>query len=67
MLKYCHHCGSSDFRTSRFRSADLPQLVLFKLPVRCTVCRERTFVFLPEFFRLRREHEARRLERSKES
>jgi hypothetical protein len=67
MLKYCHHCGSSDFRTSRFRSADLPQLVLFKLPVRCTVCRERSSVFVLEFFRLRREHEARRLERSKES
>jgi hypothetical protein len=41
--------------------------LLFKLPVRCTVCRERTFVFLPEFFRLRREHKARRLERSKQS
>jgi hypothetical protein len=41
--------------------------MLFNLPVRCTNCRERAFVFLPEYFRLRREHKAHRLERSKQS
>lgn len=40
--------------------------MLFKLPVRCTACRERAYVFLPDYFRLRREHAARRLARSKE-
>jgi hypothetical protein len=65
MLMHCDHCGSSDFRTSQLRFTDLAQLMLFKLPVRCTACRERAYVFLPDYFRLRREHVARRLARSR--
>jgi hypothetical protein len=67
MLEHCDYCGASDFRASHFRSADLPQLILFKLAVRCTTCHERSFVFVPEYFRLRRAHVARRLERSRQS
>ena len=67
MPKHCNHCGSSDFRASHIRAIDLSQLIFFKLPVRCTTCWERVFACLPEFFRLRREHRARRLERSMQS
>lgn len=66
MHKYCDHCGASEFRASHFRTADFSQLMIFKLPVRCTSCRERAFAFLPEFFRLRREHQVRRLARGQQ-
>lgn len=39
----CPHCGSSSFRTSRFRTSDLARLLLFQFPVRCRSCRERNY------------------------
>lgn len=43
----CRNCGSSEFRASRFRSEDLGKLLFLRYPVRCRVCRERHFIFLP--------------------
>ena len=43
MEKLCDRCGSSRFRTSRLRLSDLPRLFLFRYPVRCLVCRRRSY------------------------
>lgn len=43
----CHGCGSSDLRASHLRREDLGKLLSFRYPVRCRVCRERGFIFLP--------------------
>jgi len=61
MTIYCRHCGSSEFRTSRFRfqALDLAQLLRLRLPVRCANCHERSFTFLPQFLKLRRVHRSR--------
>lgn len=59
MAIYCCVCGLLNFRTSRFRSSDLSQLLLLRLPVRCLNCDERTFASVSQFLRLRREHKAR--------
>lgn len=42
----CRYCNSSKVRTSRFRLADLAQLLLLKYPVRCRKCRERQYTGL---------------------
>jgi hypothetical protein len=42
MEKHCDECGSSRFRTSRFRLSDLPRLFLFQSPIRCLDCRRRS-------------------------
>jgi DNA-directed RNA polymerase subunit RPC12/RpoP len=55
----CRDCGLSDFRPSRFRKEDVPRLLLFQLPVRCTTCQSRAFVPLPEFLALKRARKAR--------
>lgn len=56
----CRNCGSSDFRTSRFRKSDLSRLFLFQLPVRCRSCQERAFVFVQSFLKVRQEERERR-------
>jgi hypothetical protein len=56
MSIYCRHCGLSDFRPSKFRSADIGRLIVLQLPVRCTTCKGREFVSLTEFFKLKRAH-----------
>jgi hypothetical protein len=43
----CHGCGSSELRISRLRRADLGKLLSLRYPVRCRVCRERDYIFLP--------------------
>ena len=63
MLK-CLHCGSTSFRTSRFRPADLPRLLLFQYPVRCRTCRERDFAGLMLAMNL---HQAGKIRRQEES
>jgi len=64
MVPYCHNCGSPQFRNShfRFQASDLCRLFLFRLPVRCLQCHERSFASFPQFFKLRRERRARRKE-----
>jgi hypothetical protein len=61
MAIYCRNCGLSSFRIShfRFRAPDLSQLFLLRFPVRCRICHERTFVSLPQYLKLRREHKTR--------
>jgi hypothetical protein len=61
MAIYCRQCGLSEFHTSRFRFQvlDLAQLLLLRLPVRCTNCYRRTYTWLPQFLELRRAHRAR--------
>lgn len=65
MTIYCRVCGSPKFRTSRFRfrSSEIAQLLLMRLPVRCLSCRERAFTSVLQFLRLRRMQEVRRRER----
>jgi len=70
MIK-CVHCGSTSFRTSRFRLADVPRLLLFQYPVRCRTCRERDSSNLMLAWNLLQAGKIRRLEerhtRGKES
>ena len=55
MAIYCRCCGVSNFRPSRFRleALDLSRLLVLHLPVRCLTCDERSYVFLPQFLKLR--------------
>jgi hypothetical protein len=55
MPLYCPQCGSSTLRTSRFRPDDLGRLILFQLPVRCIRCKERRFVSMGAYLKVRRE------------
>jgi hypothetical protein len=43
MEKNCDGCGSRRFRISRFRLADVPWLFLFRYPVRCVECEQRSY------------------------
>ena len=43
----CRSCGSSELRASHLRREDLGKLLSLRYPVRCRVCRERNFIFLP--------------------
>lgn len=42
----CPYCGTAKFRTSHLRFPDLARLALLQFPVRCKLCRERTYVGL---------------------
>jgi predicted Zn-ribbon and HTH transcriptional regulator len=53
MPPHCHKCGYSSLRTSRWRTSDLLRLILGRLPVRCSTCRERYFVSLRLYLRVR--------------
>jgi hypothetical protein len=50
MLTLCRSCGSPDLRTSHFRLKDLPFLLILHYPMRCWVCQERDYVFIPRIF-----------------
>lgn len=39
----CPTCFNSNFRLSRFRSADVASLLAFRYPVRCRVCDHRMY------------------------
>jgi hypothetical protein len=64
MALHCRNCGSSNFHISRFRfrSTDLSQLLLLRLPVRCMSCDERAFASFSQFLKVRDERKARRRE-----
>jgi DNA-directed RNA polymerase subunit RPC12/RpoP len=53
MSLVCSRCGYSTLRPSRLRSSDILHLLLLTLPVRCKTCRERYFVSLPFFRKIR--------------
>jgi hypothetical protein len=59
-LPVCHSCGSSELRISRLRNEDLGKLLSLRYPVRCRVCRERTFVFLLYAFGLNKKRSGRK-------
>ena len=54
MKKNCETCGATRFRVSRFRLSDVPQLFIFRYPVRCLYCQERTYASFPWVLELRR-------------
>jgi hypothetical protein len=43
----CRGCGSSELRVSHLRRTDVGKLLSLRYPVRCRICRERDFIFLP--------------------
>jgi ribosomal protein L40E len=43
----CRGCGSSELRISHLRTTDVGKLLSLRYPVRCRMCHERDFVFLP--------------------
>jgi hypothetical protein len=57
---YCHFCGQSKFRISRFRTSDLSQMLLLRFPVRCLTCGQRAHTFVYQFQKLRSARKARR-------
>ena len=60
MAILCWQCRLTSFRPSILRFSDIPRLLFLRFPVRCTICRERTHVFLPEFLKLRSTYNASR-------
>ena len=58
----CKLCGSSRFRVSRLRVADLSELVFLEYPVRCRVCYKREYVNFFTAFRIRRADKRRHAE-----
>jgi hypothetical protein len=58
----CPVCGSTSFRVSRFRMADIPPLLFFQYPIRCRQCRERSFAGIMFALNLRQASKARHLE-----
>lgn len=61
----CKLCESAEFRLSRFRVADISELIFFRYPVRCRICYKRGFVnfftalWIRRQSRLRHENEKR--------
>jgi hypothetical protein len=43
----CTLCGSTSFRLSRLRVADLLRMAIFQYPVRCRLCSKRAFMSFP--------------------
>jgi len=58
----CPHCGSPTLRNSRFKAADLVQLLLMRMAVRCRNCQERSFVSVVRALQIRRDSKIRRAE-----
>lgn len=52
----CPYCGSSRFRLSHLRLKDTARLVFFRYPVRCRLCRERSYVSLSKAMSIRHLH-----------
>lgn len=51
----CRMCDSFDLRISRFRFKDLSHFLILHYPMRCWVCRERDYVFIPRIFKMDRD------------
>ncbi len=56
----CPGCRSANLRNSRLRLEDLLRFLLFQLPVRCCVCRERYYASWFTAWKLRKEQQRRR-------
>lgn len=60
MEKLCDGCRSRRFRPSRFRLSDITRLLMFKLPVRCLSCQQRSYAWIPWVFEYHRKKRAKR-------
>jgi hypothetical protein len=58
----CKLCGSTKFRISRLRVADLSGLAFLQYPVRCRVCHKRELVNFFTAYRIRRADKRRHAE-----
>ena len=58
----CPQCGSNHLRTSRIRPSDIPRVFLFQWPVRCRVCRERSYIGFVLALNLKQSEKVRRRE-----
>ena len=56
----CPYCDSAKLRNSQFRAADLTQLLVLRLPVRCRDCHERSYVSVSKSRLIQRESKLRR-------
>ena len=60
----CKQCGSTQFRTSRFRRSDFSRLFYFLYPVRCRTCKERYYASFSEAFSVHQADVIRHRERN---
>lgn len=51
----CPDCYSSEFRLSRLRLHDIPQLMALHYPIRCKRCKTRTHTTFPQAMKLFRQ------------
>jgi hypothetical protein len=58
----CPFCNSDKVRNSRFRAADISELVFGRLPVRCRTCQERSYVSILQARHIRVASQLRRQE-----
>uniref|UniRef100_E6QP08 Uncharacterized protein n=1 Tax=mine drainage metagenome TaxID=410659 RepID=E6QP08_9ZZZZ len=40
----CPYCGTNRFRLSHLRFSDLARILMLRYPIRCRLCRERSYV-----------------------
>jgi hypothetical protein len=59
MFFQCNVCGSSDLRISRLRGKDLIHLTVLHYPMRCWVCRGRSYLSILQVFRSWRDEKDR--------
>jgi hypothetical protein len=59
MSTICRDCGNSNFRTSHFRLEDVLRLLLLQYPVRCRVCEKRSFIFIWQVSKIKRDAQKR--------
>jgi hypothetical protein len=56
MEKFCDACQSNRLRPSRFRLSDIIRLFIFKFPVRCVFCQERSYASISWVIAYKRSH-----------
>ena len=59
----CAQCGSSQFRTSRFRREDLFRLLWLRYPIRCRSCQQRDYAGVFTAMKIHGAEKIRRRER----
>lgn len=63
MPLYCPECGSTDLRTSHLRMRDYVHLLAMQFPVRCRMCKARSYGALRLALQLPRPQHARMRDR----
>lgn len=59
-MPICEGCGSKRLRLSHYRFKDISKALVLHFPVRCQLCRMRSYVPIASAIQIRREHRARR-------